>query len=73
MKAELHVHSNISDGSDTIGQLTLEQIAIENNCVCLEVDSSRQREGAHRFYEQNGLPQHTINSLRGFYNAKNFL
>jgi PhnO protein len=33
----------------------MEQVAIENGCVRLEVDSGRWREGAHRFYEREGF------------------
>ena len=32
-----------------------EQIAIDNNCVCIEVDSGKHREDAHRFYEREGF------------------
>ena len=33
---------------------SLEKIAINNNCVCIEVDSSKRRQDAHRFYEREG-------------------
>jgi len=33
----------------------LEKIAIDSGCVCLEVDSSKKREGAHRFYFREGF------------------
>ena len=32
----------------------VEQIAFDNGCVCIEVDSGKQREDAHRFYEREG-------------------
>ena len=32
-----------------------EQIAIDNGCVCIEVDSGKQRKSAHRFYERDGF------------------
>jgi len=35
--------------------LSLEQIAIDNGCVCLELSSGKQREAAHRFYEREGF------------------
>ena len=33
----------------------LEQVAIVNGCVRIEVASNRQREDAHRFYEREGF------------------
>ena len=33
---------------------SLEQIAIDNGCVCIELDSAKHREDAHRFYEREG-------------------
>ena len=33
----------------------VEQIAIDSGCVCLEVDSNKKREDAHRFYEREGF------------------
>ena len=33
----------------------VEQIVIENGCVCIEVDSGKHREAAHRFYEREGF------------------
>jgi len=32
-----------------------EKIAIENGCVCIEVDSGKYREAAHRFYKREGF------------------
>jgi len=32
----------------------IERIAIENDCVCVEVASGKRREDAHRFYEREG-------------------
>ena len=32
-----------------------ERIALDNGCVCIEVDSGKQREAAHRFYEREGF------------------
>ena len=34
---------------------SLEKIAIDNECVYLEVSSGKQREAAHRFYEREGF------------------
>ena len=33
----------------------VEQIAHDCGCVCIEVDSGKQREGAHRFYKREGF------------------
>jgi len=33
----------------------VEQIAVENGCVCIEVASGKQREDAHRFYKREGF------------------
>jgi len=33
----------------------IEQIAIDNGCICIEVASSKHREAAHRFYEREGF------------------
>ena len=32
-----------------------EQIAAENGCVCIEVDSNKKRKNAHRFYIREGF------------------
>ena len=34
---------------------TLEQIALDNDCVCIEVASYKHREAARRFYEREGF------------------
>ena len=33
----------------------LEQIAINNGCICIKLDSGKQRESAHRFYFREGF------------------
>jgi len=33
----------------------LEQIAIDNDCVCITLDSGKPRTDAHRFYIREGL------------------
>jgi len=33
----------------------LEQIAVSHKCVCVEADSGKQREDAHRFYNREGF------------------
>ena len=33
----------------------IEQIALDNGCICIEVASGKHREAAHRFYEREGF------------------
>jgi len=34
---------------------SLEQIAVSRGCVCVKLDSGKQREDAHRFYYREGF------------------
>lgn len=34
---------------------SLEQVAADNGCVCIEIASGNQREAAHRFYKREGF------------------
>jgi len=43
----------------------VEQIAIGNGCVCIEVDSNKQREDAHRFYEREGFTNTHCKLMKG--------
>jgi len=53
---DLVVDKNVrSQGIGRILLESVEQIAIGNGCVCIEVDSNKQREDAHRFYEREGF------------------
>ena len=33
----------------------MEHISFDNDCICIEVASDKQRDAAHRFYEQEGF------------------
>jgi len=40
-------------GRDLLAEF--EKIALDYGCVCIEVDSGKHREAAHRFYEREGF------------------
>jgi ribosomal protein S18 acetylase RimI-like enzyme len=43
----------------------VELIAIENGCACIEADSGKHREDAHRFYEREGFGSNHYKFTKG--------
>ena len=52
---------------------SLEQIAADNDCVCIELGSGKQRSDAHRFYAREGFACNHYKFTKELGNAANFL
>ena len=51
----------------------LEQIAADNDCACIKLDSAKHRSDAHRFYAREGFACNHYKFTKELNNAANFL